>query len=47
MKRSVEVPAYSGAAIDVTSGEVVRLVDIEGCQIGDLFAVVKGDPNEF
>jgi uncharacterized protein YcgI (DUF1989 family) len=47
IKRSVEVPAYSGASIDMSAGEIVRLVDIEGCQVGDLFAVVKGDAGEF
>jgi hypothetical protein len=31
----------------MAAGEVVRVVDIEGCQVGDLFAVVKGDPDEY
>ena len=47
IKRSVEVAAYTGAAIDMSAGEIVRVVDVEGCQVGDLFAVVKGDANEF
>jgi hypothetical protein len=46
-KRSVEIAAYSGGSVEMAAGEVVRVVDIEGCQVGDLFAVVKGDPDEY
>ena len=47
LKRSTEIAAYSGGAIAMTTGEIVRVVDIEGCQVGDLFAVVSANHGEF
>ena len=46
-ERTVEVPAYAGAWINVDAGQIVRLTDVEGCQVGDLFAVATADHNEF
>jgi uncharacterized protein YcgI (DUF1989 family) len=34
----IEVPAASGRAVRVRAGELVRVVDIEGGQVGDVFA---------
>lgn len=33
------VPAYSGRACTVSRGALVRITDVEGCQIGDLFVM--------
>ncbi|WP_432936607.1 DUF1989 domain-containing protein [Kribbella sp. CA-253562] len=37
------VPARSGRAVRVARGEFVRVTDLEGGQVGDLFAFVAGD----
>ncbi len=44
---SVEIAGYSGGFVEVSAGDYVRVVDIEGTQIGDLFAVTAGDHNEY
>lgn len=36
------VPARSGRAVQVERGSLVRVVDVEGQQVGDLFAYVAG-----
>jgi len=41
--RQVVVPAQSGRAVSVRRGEVVQVVDIEGHQVGDLWAVDAAD----
>ncbi len=38
------VPAQSGVAVRVGSGELVRVVDVEGHQVGDLWAIDAADP---
>lgn len=45
--RSVDVPGYSNGWIAANSGQYVRIIDIEGCQVGDLFAVSRADHDEF
>ncbi len=45
--RMVDVPGYSNGWIAVRSGQYVRIVDVEGCQVGDLFAVSQADHDEF
>jgi uncharacterized protein len=42
----VVVPAGAGRAVRVRRGERVRVIDVEGGQVGDLFAFVAGDPAE-
>jgi uncharacterized protein YcgI (DUF1989 family) len=42
----VVVPAGAGRAVWVRRGEVVRVIDVEGGQVGDLFAFAAGDPAE-
>ncbi|WCB96721.1 hypothetical protein DSM104299_05487 [Baekduia alba] len=50
--RSVEtptvltVPAATGRAVLVERGRTFRVVDVEGGQVGDLFAFVAADPSE-
>jgi uncharacterized protein YcgI (DUF1989 family) len=42
----VVVPAASGRAVGVRRGDRVRVIDVEGGQVGDLFAFAAGDPAE-
>jgi hypothetical protein len=41
--RQVAVPAQSGRAVSVSCGDLARVVDIEGHQVGDLWAVDAAD----
>jgi uncharacterized protein YcgI (DUF1989 family) len=47
MTESVLVPAGEGRAVLVRDGQLVRVVDVEGGQVGDLFAVAAADPGEY
>ncbi|GLW66532.1 hypothetical protein Arub01_47760 [Actinomadura rubrobrunea] len=40
------VPAREGRAVQVAAGQRVRVVDLEGGQVGDLFAFAAGDTGE-
>jgi uncharacterized protein YcgI (DUF1989 family) len=42
----VVVPAGAGRAVRVRRGEQVRVIDVEGGQVGDLFAFAAGDATE-
>jgi len=41
------VPAGAGRAVWVRHGEQLRIVDVEGGQVGDLFAFAAADPGEY
>ena len=41
------VPASEGRAVTVRAGQRVRVVDIEGGQVGDVFAFAADDPTEY
>jgi len=45
VKHRIEVPGYSGRGIPVDAGLTIRITDVEGCQIGDLFALCREDPS--
>jgi uncharacterized protein len=45
--REVVVPAGEGRAVRVENDEVVRVVDVHGGQVGDLFAFVDGSTVEW
>lgn len=47
MIESVLVPPGEGRAVLVREGHYVRIVDVEGRQVGDLFAVAAADPGEY
>lgn len=47
MIESVLVPPGEGRAVLVREGRHVRAVDVEGGQVGDLFAVAVTDPGEY
>ncbi len=44
---SVRVPAGEGRTILVHQGQTVGVTDIEGGQVGDLFAFAVADPGEY
>lgn len=44
---AVEVPGYHGKALRVPAGARIRVTDIEGTQIGDMFAISQADRFEF
>jgi uncharacterized protein YcgI (DUF1989 family) len=39
-RQTLFVPGYEGRAVRVAAGSTVRVIDVEGCQIGDLFVLV-------
>ncbi|MEM8769169.1 MAG: urea carboxylase-associated family protein [Pseudomonadota bacterium] len=43
----VEVPGYAGRGIPVDAGATIRLQDVEGQQVADLFALSRDDPSEY
>jgi uncharacterized protein len=43
----VEVPGGEGRGIGVRAGQVVRVTDVAGGQVGDLFAFSQADPSEY
>jgi uncharacterized protein YcgI (DUF1989 family) len=43
----IVVPAGAGRAVWVRRGEHLRIVDVEGGQVGDLFAFAAADPGEY
>lgn len=47
MVERIVVPAREGRAVVVRQGERFRVVDLEGQQVGDLFAFVAGDVREY
>jgi hypothetical protein len=44
---TVRVPGGEGRAVPVGEGQCVRVVDVAGGQVGDLFAFSAADPGEF
>ena len=47
MSKEYIIPACSGTKIDVKQGQSITVIDIEGGQVVDFFAEVKGNTNEF
>jgi uncharacterized protein YcgI (DUF1989 family) len=44
---SVRVPGGEGRALPLRAGQTVRVVDVDGGQVGDLFAFSAADPDEY
>jgi uncharacterized protein YcgI (DUF1989 family) len=44
---SAHIDAYSGGSVVARAGQYIRVIDLEGVQIGDLFAVVTDNHDEF
>ncbi len=43
----VQVPGGEGRAVALQAGQVVRVIDVAGGQVGDLFAFSAADPGEY
>jgi len=41
---TVIVPGYDGKAVSVNAGQLIRITDVEGKQVGDLFAILRDQP---
>ncbi len=44
---TVEVPARSGAVVHLDAGHRLRLIDVEGAQVADLFAVMAANADDW
>jgi|TARA_B100001079_G_scaffold2014_1_gene1774 uncharacterized protein YcgI (DUF1989 family) len=44
--QKIEIPGYQGRAVVVGTGAAVRITDVEGAQIGDLFLLAADDLEE-
>lgn len=44
---TVEIPAQTGAVVTLSPGQRLRLIDVEGTQVADVFAVVTTDMTEW
>ena len=47
MKRVYDLQPCSGMCIEVTKGQMVSVIDVEGGQVVDFFAESATDSNEF
>ncbi|NED97901.1 urea carboxylase-associated family protein [Phytoactinopolyspora alkaliphila] len=43
----IEVPARQARVVELAAGESARIVDVEGGQVGDVFAFNRHDPSEY
>lgn len=41
------IPACGGASMDLTKGQTIAVIDVEGGQVADFFAECAGNPHEF
>jgi uncharacterized protein len=44
---AIEVPAKSARAIRVAAGQFVKVIDVEGAQVSDMFACCADDPSDW
>ncbi|MFF9279047.1 DUF1989 domain-containing protein [Streptomyces griseosporeus] len=44
---SIDIPAGEGRAVHVDAGQRVKIIDVEGRQVGDVFAFARGDVREY
>jgi len=42
----IEIPPKTGHALRLAAGQVLRVIDLEGCQVADLVAFNAADPSE-
>jgi uncharacterized protein YcgI (DUF1989 family) len=47
MAQYIQIPAREGRGVQVTAGTRFRVIDLQGGQVGDLFAFCADDPTEF
>ena len=43
----IDIPGYQGRALRVDEGSVFRVIDVEGCQIADMFTLCAADIGEY
>lgn len=43
----IDIPGYEGRAVRIDQGSNFRVIDVEGCQIGDMFVLSITDPREY
>ena len=43
----IDIPGYGGGAVRLDEGCIFRVVDLEGCQIADMFTLSAADPSEY
>ena len=43
----IYIPGYEGRAVRIERGSIFRVIDVEGCQIGDMFTLCDADPGEY
>jgi len=46
VRKTVEIPARHGAAVEVARGQVLRVIDVDGAQVGDLVCFNRQDLGE-
>ena len=46
VRNTVEIPARHGAAVEVARGQVLRVIDVDGAQVGDLVCFNRQDLGE-
>ena len=44
---SIKIPGYEGRAVRLDRGSVFRVIDVEGCQIADMFILSNDNPHEY
>ncbi|MGD9620280.1 MAG: DUF1989 domain-containing protein [Mycolicibacterium sp.] len=44
---TIEIPAQSGAIVHLLTGQRLRIIDVEGAQIADLFAALSDNTEEY
>lgn len=44
---TIDIAPQSGAIVELSPGHRIRIVDVEGTQVADLFAVLVGDTDEW
>ncbi len=47
MAQYIHIPAREGRGVQVAAGTRFRVIDLQGGQVGDLFAFCADDPAEF
>jgi uncharacterized protein len=45
--KTIKVPAQKGRAVKVSAGSLIAVIDVEGQQIGDMFAYAVDSPAEY
>ena len=44
---AIDIPGYEGRAVRIGQGGIFRVIDVEGCQIADMFILSADNPHEY